>query len=162
MSSDIPPNQPAICAGGRNAGTHCLSAIRKSHARRGPYGTLDDERREYVFPRPYTSLPWINYLGTRKHLGVISNAGVATPSIATRAPTASRPTGTTMSPSMRAVGTSTCGTTTARTNGPSRGSPRDATSKTMSADTPNATQSSHPPAAASRPESRISFPWMPI
>ncbi len=42
---------------------------------RSPYGTFDDERREYVITRPDTPLPWINYLGTRDYIGLISNTG---------------------------------------------------------------------------------------
>ena len=37
------------------------------------YGTFDDQRREYVITRPDTPLPWINYLGSEKYLGLISN-----------------------------------------------------------------------------------------
>ena len=40
-----------------------------------PYGTFDDERREYVISQPDTPLPWINYLGTRDYIGLISNTG---------------------------------------------------------------------------------------
>ena len=37
------------------------------------YGYFDDDRREYVITRPDTPLPWINYLGTEDHFGMISN-----------------------------------------------------------------------------------------
>ena len=37
------------------------------------YGYFDDERREYVVTRPDTPLPWMNYLGTEDHFGMISN-----------------------------------------------------------------------------------------
>lgn len=37
------------------------------------YGYFDDEHREYVITRPDTPLPWINYLGTQAHFGIISN-----------------------------------------------------------------------------------------
>ncbi len=37
------------------------------------YGYFDDERREYVISRPDTPLPWINYLGNRDYIGLISN-----------------------------------------------------------------------------------------
>ena len=37
------------------------------------YGRFDDERREYVITRPDTPLPWINYLGSRDYIGLISN-----------------------------------------------------------------------------------------
>ena len=40
---------------------------------RGPYGYFDDEAREYVVTRPDTPLPWINYLGSEDHFGIISN-----------------------------------------------------------------------------------------
>jgi cellobiose phosphorylase len=39
----------------------------------GQYGYFDDERREYVITRPDTPLPWINYLGTERFFGLISN-----------------------------------------------------------------------------------------
>jgi cellobiose phosphorylase len=39
----------------------------------GPYGHFDDEAREYVVSRPDTPLPWINYLGSEEHFGIISN-----------------------------------------------------------------------------------------
>ena len=37
------------------------------------YGHFDDDRREYVITRPDTPLPWMNYLGTEEHFGMISN-----------------------------------------------------------------------------------------
>ncbi len=37
------------------------------------YGYFDDENLEYVITRPDTPLPWINYLGTEKYFGLISN-----------------------------------------------------------------------------------------
>ena len=37
------------------------------------YGFFDDECREYVITRPDTPLPWINYLGLRDYVGLISN-----------------------------------------------------------------------------------------
>jgi cellobiose phosphorylase len=37
------------------------------------YGHFDDDRREYVVTRPDTPLPWMNYLGTEDHFGIISN-----------------------------------------------------------------------------------------
>ncbi|MEA3376841.1 MAG: glycosyl transferase [Chloroflexota bacterium] len=37
------------------------------------FGTFDDERREYVITRPDTPLPWINYLGSERYFGIISN-----------------------------------------------------------------------------------------
>ncbi|MGZ4319830.1 MAG: GH36-type glycosyl hydrolase domain-containing protein, partial [Gaiellaceae bacterium] len=37
------------------------------------YGHFDDERREYVITRPDTPLPWLNYLGSEAHFGLISN-----------------------------------------------------------------------------------------
>jgi cellobiose phosphorylase len=38
-----------------------------------PYGSFDDQRREYAITRPDTPLPWINYIGSEKYLGLISN-----------------------------------------------------------------------------------------
>ncbi|MGD1993434.1 MAG: glycosyl transferase, partial [Anaerolineae bacterium] len=38
-----------------------------------PYGYFDDRQREYVITRPDTPLPWINYLGTERYFGLISN-----------------------------------------------------------------------------------------
>lgn len=37
------------------------------------FGYFDDHRREYVITNPKTPLPWINYLGTDKYFGIISN-----------------------------------------------------------------------------------------
>ena len=37
------------------------------------YGYFDDCQREYVVTQPDTPLPWINYLGTEDHFGMISN-----------------------------------------------------------------------------------------
>jgi len=37
------------------------------------YGHFDDDRREYVITRPDTPVPWINYLGTDRYFGIISN-----------------------------------------------------------------------------------------
>ena len=37
------------------------------------FGHFDDDAREYVITRPDTPLPWINYLGTEDHFGIISN-----------------------------------------------------------------------------------------
>jgi cellobiose phosphorylase len=37
------------------------------------FGYFDDENREYVITRPDTPLPWINYLGNKDFLGLISN-----------------------------------------------------------------------------------------
>ena len=37
------------------------------------YGYFDDDRREYVITRPDTPVPWINYLGTERHFGTVSN-----------------------------------------------------------------------------------------
>ena len=39
------------------------------------YGSFDDEAREYVITDPRTPYPWINYLGYRDFLGMISNTG---------------------------------------------------------------------------------------
>ncbi|MBN1180256.1 MAG: hypothetical protein JXD18_13675, partial [Anaerolineae bacterium] len=39
----------------------------------GQYGYFDGRRREYVITRPDTPLPWINYLGTERYFGLISN-----------------------------------------------------------------------------------------
>ena len=39
------------------------------------YGYFDDSRREYVITTPATPLPWINYLGSKDFLGMISNTG---------------------------------------------------------------------------------------
>jgi cellobiose phosphorylase len=37
------------------------------------YGYFDDDHREYVVTQPDTPLPWMNYLGTEDHFGMISN-----------------------------------------------------------------------------------------
>ena len=37
------------------------------------YGYFDDTKREYVITEPQTPWPWINYLGTEKFFGLISN-----------------------------------------------------------------------------------------
>src|SRR5512142_1079387 len=37
------------------------------------FGYFDDDKREYVITRPDTPLPWINYLGNRDYIGLISN-----------------------------------------------------------------------------------------
>ena len=37
------------------------------------FGYFDDDQREYVITRPDTPLPWINYLGSEKYFGLISN-----------------------------------------------------------------------------------------
>ncbi len=37
------------------------------------YGHFDDNRREYVITRPDTPVPWINYLGTDRYFGIVSN-----------------------------------------------------------------------------------------
>ena len=37
------------------------------------YGYSDDQKREYVIQQPNTPLPWINYLGSEKYFGIISN-----------------------------------------------------------------------------------------
>jgi cellobiose phosphorylase len=37
------------------------------------YGYFDDDHREYVITQPDTPLPWMNYLGTEDHFGMISN-----------------------------------------------------------------------------------------
>jgi len=39
------------------------------------FGKFDDDKREYVIERPDTPLPWINYLGSEKFFGLISNTG---------------------------------------------------------------------------------------
>ena len=38
-----------------------------------PYGHFDDVKKEYIITRPDTPLPWINYLGSKKYFGIISN-----------------------------------------------------------------------------------------
>jgi len=37
------------------------------------YGNFDKENREYVITNPYTPTPWINYLGSGRYGGIISN-----------------------------------------------------------------------------------------
>ncbi|KAA3616899.1 MAG: glycosyl transferase [Calditrichaeota bacterium] len=37
------------------------------------YGFFDDKNKEYVITRPDTPMPWINYLGSEKFFGIISN-----------------------------------------------------------------------------------------
>jgi cellobiose phosphorylase len=37
------------------------------------FGHFDDAAREYVISRPDTPLPWINYLGSEDHFGIVSN-----------------------------------------------------------------------------------------
>lgn len=37
------------------------------------FGTFDDSQREFVITQPDTPLPWINYLGSQKYFGLISN-----------------------------------------------------------------------------------------
>jgi cellobiose phosphorylase len=39
----------------------------------GQFGHFDDDAREYVITRPDTPLPWVNYLGSETHFGIISN-----------------------------------------------------------------------------------------
>lgn len=39
------------------------------------FGAFDDAKREYVITTPETPLPWINYLGTERLFGLISNTG---------------------------------------------------------------------------------------
>jgi cellobiose phosphorylase len=39
----------------------------------GSFGHFDDAVREYVVTRPDTPLPWVNYLGSDRHFGIISN-----------------------------------------------------------------------------------------
>lgn len=39
------------------------------------FGFFDDLRKEYVITTPQTPYPWINYLGNRDFLGLISNIG---------------------------------------------------------------------------------------
>jgi len=39
------------------------------------YGYFDDESREYVITDPKTPYPWINYLGNKDFIGMISNTG---------------------------------------------------------------------------------------
>ena len=37
------------------------------------YGYFDDAAREYVITTPETPYPWINYLGSERFFGIISN-----------------------------------------------------------------------------------------
>jgi cellobiose phosphorylase len=37
------------------------------------YGYFDENAKEYIITRPDTPLPWINYLGIKDYLGIISN-----------------------------------------------------------------------------------------
>ena len=37
------------------------------------YGFFDENAAEYVITRPDTPLPWINYIGCKDYLGMISN-----------------------------------------------------------------------------------------
>jgi cellobiose phosphorylase len=39
------------------------------------YGQFDDEHREYVISRPDTPLPWLNYIGDRDFIGLVTNTG---------------------------------------------------------------------------------------
>jgi len=39
------------------------------------YGHFDDEAREYVISTPRTPHPWINYVGTERLFGLVSNTG---------------------------------------------------------------------------------------
>lgn len=39
------------------------------------YGYFDEQAREYVITRPDTPTPWINYIGSGKYGGIISNTG---------------------------------------------------------------------------------------
>lgn len=39
------------------------------------FGFFDDQRKEYVITTPQTPYPWINYLGNRDFLGLVSNTG---------------------------------------------------------------------------------------
>ena len=39
------------------------------------YGHFDDDRREYVITTPQTPYPWINYLGSERLFGIISQTG---------------------------------------------------------------------------------------
>src|ERR1041384_4848860 len=56
------PGGPPLC---------CGTTLREERATR--FGRFDDEAREYVFSRPDTPLPWINYLGAEDYFGLISN-----------------------------------------------------------------------------------------
>ena len=37
------------------------------------FGHFDDKTKEYVITKPDTPMPWINYLGSDKFFGIISN-----------------------------------------------------------------------------------------
>ena len=37
------------------------------------YGYFDQEKREYIITNPFTPTPWINYIGSNKYGGIISN-----------------------------------------------------------------------------------------
>jgi len=39
------------------------------------FGHFDNKNREYVIERPDTPLPWLNYMGSQKFFGMISNTG---------------------------------------------------------------------------------------
>ena len=39
------------------------------------YGYFDQKAREYVITRPDTPTPWINYIGSGKYGGIVSNSG---------------------------------------------------------------------------------------
>ncbi len=39
------------------------------------FGYFDDRAREYVITRPDTPTPWINYIGSGKYGGIVSNTG---------------------------------------------------------------------------------------
>lgn len=39
------------------------------------YGYFDEQAREYVITRPDTPTPWINYIGSGKYGGIVSNTG---------------------------------------------------------------------------------------
>ncbi len=47
--------------------------MRKKDTTMNPYGHFDDVKKEYIITRPDTPLPWINYLGSKKYFGIISN-----------------------------------------------------------------------------------------
>jgi cellobiose phosphorylase len=39
------------------------------------YGYFDDDKKEFVITAPATPYPWINYLGSEKLFGLLSNTG---------------------------------------------------------------------------------------
>jgi cellobiose phosphorylase len=39
------------------------------------YGYFDKKKREYIITNPFTPTPWINYIGSNKYGGIISNTG---------------------------------------------------------------------------------------